>query len=144
MAVLICIGTGVGGLGAGIGLGVEGLGAGIGLGVEGLGAGIGTSCYLCKRGRHGSWCWCDKGAEGMGEVVICAKEEGMGVGVGVTMAQKAWEGLQRWQYHGMEAAEESVTALMMSPVTMPPPMLPQVQKINLDVNLQYSYSCSGR
>ena len=48
------------------------------------------------------------------------------------------------QHDRLEATADFVAASMMPPVMSPPLTLPQVQKLNLDKNLQYSYLCIGR
>ena len=75
-------------------------------------------------------------------LVIGAREKGLGVGFGVA---KLWKGMKSQQHDRLEAAADSVAALMMPPPVMLPPLtLPQAQKLNLDMNLQYSYLCIGR
>ena len=48
------------------------------------------------------------------------------------------------QHDRLEAAADFVMASMMPPVMSPPLTLPQAQKLNLDMNLEYSYSCISR
>ena len=48
------------------------------------------------------------------------------------------------QHDRLVAAADSVVASMVPPIMLHPLTLPQVQKLNLDMNLQYSYLCIGR
>ena len=68
----------------------------------------------------------------------------MGVVVGVRSKRcGAAELVTSWKAGGSRRVSGGIDDVS-SHVRSPLPTLPQVQELNLDVNLQYSYSCSGR